>query len=204
MCGRYNLSGRIEFEELIELLEEIRDREQNMPVKTNGEVFPGDFVPVLANNRKQQQTPFAMHWGYTLSDKPSLLINARSETASEKPLFMKGMEQNRCLIPATDYFEWERRGKEKIKYSIEPVRSGGFYLAGIYRMEQGQPRFVILTREPAENISFIHNRMPVILPVEARNDWLNLRFDARDVLQNAETNVTYQKVSGDEQLRFDI
>jgi len=204
VCGRYNLSGRIEFEELIELLEEIRDRTWELPVKTYGEVFPGDCVPVLANNRKMEPSGFAMHWGYTLSGKSDLLINARSETAAEKPLFASGMEGKRCLIPASDYFEWEKRGKEKIRYSIAPTRPGGFYLAGIYRMEQGQPRFVILTREPAENIAFIHNRMPVILPVEAKGDWLNLNYKANEVLDSATTSVTYRKVAGDEQLRLDF
>ena len=51
--------------------------------------------------------------------------------------------------------------------------------------------FSILTREPAENIAFIHNRMPVILHTEAKNDWLNVRYAAGDVLKSAVLTVDY-------------
>lgn len=57
--------------------------------------------------------------------------------------------------------------------------------SSIYRLENGAPVFTILTREPAAAISFIHNRMPVILPKEAAGDWLNIRYDAGDVLADA-------------------
>ena len=59
----------------------------------------------------------------------------------------------------------------------------------LYRLENGAPVFTILTREPAAAISFIHNRMPVILPKEAAGDWLNIRYDAGDVLAGAVQDV---------------
>ena len=51
------------------------------------------------------------------------------------------------------------------------------------------PVFTILTREPAAAISFIHDRTPVILPKEAAGDWLNIRYDAGDVLAGAVQDV---------------
>ena len=102
------------------------------------------------------------------------------------------MAQRRCLIPATCYFEWEHRGKEKIKYAIAPKDSRMIYLAGIYRKEDSHASCTILTREPAESIAFIHNRMPVILPSEVIGDWLNVRYAATDMLKAAQTDMEYR------------
>ena len=99
------------------------------------------------------------------------------------------MRHRRCLVPAAHYFEWEKRGKDRIKYAIRPGGASVMYMAGIYRLENGAPVFTILTREPAAAISFIHDRMPVILPKEAAGDWLNIRYDAGDVLAGAVQDV---------------
>ena len=189
MCGRYYIAEDDAAEELRQIIAAVNRRSTD--VKTSGEIRPGDTVPVLANNQTLQPGAYAMRWGYTLPDG-KLLFNARSETAADKALFQDGMTQRRCLIPATCYFEWERRGKEKIKYAIAPEGSQMLYLAGIYRKEDNRAACTILTREPAESIAFIHNRMPVILPAEAVRDWLNIRYDAADVLKVAQENMQYR------------
>ena len=191
MCGRYYIAEDDAAEELRQIIEAVNRRSTD--VKTSGEVRPGDTVPVLANSPTLQPGAYAMHWGYTLPDG-KLLFNARSETTADKALFQDGMTQRRCLIPATCYFEWEHRGKEKIKYAIAPEGSQMLYLAGIYRKEGNRAACTILTREPAESIAFIHNRMPVILPAEAVRDWLNIRYDAADVLTAAQENMQYRPV----------
>lgn len=191
MCGRYYIAEDDAAEELRQIIEAVNRRSTN--VKTGGEIRPSDTVPVLANSPSLQPGAYAMHWGYTLSDG-KLLFNARSETAAEKAMFKDGMSQRRCLIPATCYFEWEHRGKDKIKYAIAPEGSRMIYLAGIYRKEGNRAACAILTREPAESIAFIHNRMPVILPAEAVSDWLNIRYDAVDVLKAAQENMQYRPV----------
>lgn len=114
MCGRFFLADSDNSGELRGIIDQLNRR--GVTVKT-GEIFPTDTVPVLANNRNRCVMPFPMQWGYTLPDG-RLLINARSETAGEKPLFQDAMRQHRCLIPATNYFELEKRGREKIKYAI--------------------------------------------------------------------------------------
>ncbi len=189
MCGRYYIAEDDAAEELRQIIEAVNRR--NPDAKTGGEIRPGDTVPVLANSPSLQPGAYAMHWGYTLSDG-KLLFNARSETAAEKAIFKDGMAQRRRLIPATCYFEWEHRGKEKIKYAIAPQNSNIIYLAGIYRKEGNRTACTILTREPAESIVFIHNRMPVILPAEAAGDWLNVRYAAMDVLRTAMLNMKYR------------
>ena len=189
MCGRYYIAEDDAAEELRQIIEAVNRR--NPDAKTGGEIRPGDTVPVLANSPSLQPGSYAMHWGYTLPDG-KLLFNARRETAAEKVIFKDGMAQRRCLIPATCYFEWEHRGKDKIKYAIAPQNSSMIYLAGIYRKESNRAACTILTREPAESSAFIHNRLPVILPAEAVGDWLNARYATMDVLRTAMLNMEYR------------
>ena len=190
MCGRYYIPDEDSAAELKEIIDQINRRHNAGPVLKTGEIAPSDTAPVLANNRSLMVTPFAMKWGYTMING-KLVFNARSETASEKPLFRDGMTQRRCLVPAAHYFEWEKRGREKIKYAIKPADVSVLYMAGIYRIENGIPVFSILTREPASSISFIHDRMPVILPREFTTDWLNPRFKAEDVLRSATLDISF-------------
>ena len=195
MCGRYYIADEDTAEDLRQIIEEVNRRNNGgeKPVKTAGEIFPTDLVPVLANNKNMYPAAFAMEWGYTLPDGRRI-INARSETAHEKGMFKDGLKNRRCLIPASSYFEWEKREKEKIKYDIRPVGNGMLDMAGLYRIEGNKAVFTILTREPAESIAFIHDRMPVILPDDIRNDWLNLKYDAAEVMRAAMTEVVYQAV----------
>ena len=82
-----------------------------------------------------------------------------------------------------------------MKYTIRQSDSEMIYMAGLYRIEHGgDPVFTILTRSPAENIAFIHDRMPVILPAAAVGDWLNIRYDANEVIKAAVMNVGYNQI----------
>jgi putative SOS response-associated peptidase YedK len=179
MCGRYNFSKESSSEMVQAVLENLQSRQ--IEVKT-GEVFPGDVAAVIASNRKLEPQAFGMKWGYQLPDG-KLIFNARSETAAQKAMFADGMRQRRCLVPADSYYEWQKTGQGKQKYEIAPSCLDGFFLAGIYRMEQGRPVFSILTKDPVESIAFIHNRMPVILPNDAMQDWLNPRYNGIEILQ---------------------
>ncbi|MGN0763745.1 MAG: SOS response-associated peptidase [Aristaeellaceae bacterium] len=191
MCGRYYLEVRDPGEDLLAILQTLNRR--GVACKT-GEIFPTDTVAVIANSRRLQPMPFAMTWGYTLPGGKRL-INARSESAAEKPLFREGMLKRRCLIPASHYFEWSHYDKAKMKYAIRPEGAGMMYMAGLYRLEEGRPVFTILTREPAPQIAFIHNRMPVILPRDAAGAWLRLQTPAAEVLAQAAQDVVYGAVT---------
>lgn len=189
MCGRYYIAEDDQAEELRQIIDMInRKNNGEGAVKTSGEIFPSETVPVIAASRSQKIMPFAMEWGYSTSDG-NRLINARSETAAQKPAFRDGMLHRRCIIPASWYFEWNRNEKGKPKYAIGAEHGNVICMVGIYRFEQERPVFSILTREPAESIQFIHNRMPVILPREAVRDWLNMEYAAEEVLQSAVLNV---------------
>ena len=200
MCGRYYIPEEDAAVELMEIIEQINRKHNAGPIVKTGEIAPTDTAPVLANNRSLVVTPFAMKWGYTRNDG-ALVFNARSEEAAEKPMFRDGMAQRRCLVPAAHYYEWEKIGRQRVKYAIKPANADITYMAGIYRIENGLPVFSILTRQPADNISFIHDRMPVILPRDLMNDWLNPRFKAEEVLRSAVLDVSYM-LAGPKQERL--
>ena len=192
MCGRYWIDDGRDSVELGEIIEQLNRRPVDGPVKTSGEIFPGDLAPVVASSRRMTPAAFAMGWGYVLGDGKRV-INARSETAGERPLFRDGMNQRRCAVPASRYFEWEKSGGTKTKYAIRPKEDGLFYFAGLYRVVSGRPEFVILTRQPADSIAFIHDRMPVILPAGLAADWTNPQCDAGDILNRAVLAVACEK-----------
>ena len=187
MCGRFFIEEEDTEDELRAILQALNRRGA---VCKTGEVLPTDTVAVLANSRALRPAPFAMQWGYTLPDGKKI-INARSESAATRPMFMDGMRQRRCLVPASHYFEWSHGGEAKTKYAIRPQAAGIMYMAGLYRMEAGRAVFTILTREAAPQIAFIHHRMPVILPGDAAEAWLRLQTPAEEVLALAEGNVLY-------------
>ena len=121
------------------------------------------------------------------------IINARSETTADKPLFKDGMARRRYLIPASYYFEWEKRGKEKIRYAIVP-QEGLLTMAGVYRIDPQTRRafFVILTRAAAPGIAFIHDRMPAILTGELSRVWLDPKYDPREMLAACAEDMAYR------------
>ena len=191
MCGRYNFSKNSSSPMVQKVLENLQSRQ--IAVKT-GDVNQGDVAAVITSNRKLEPQAFGMKWGYKLPDG-KLIFNARSETAAQKAMFADGMRQRRCLIPADCYYEWQKTGSEKQKYQLVPTNTNGFFLAGIYRIEQGFPVFSVLTKEPVESIAFIHNRMPVILPNEIIKDWLNPQYHGQELLNAALQNMSFSKVS---------
>ena len=188
MCGRYYIDDSDA--EMLAIIDALNRRSDTSAVKTSGEIFPTDTVPVIASSRSLKPSAFAMTWGYTLPDGKRI-INARSESASDRPLFRDGMLQRRCAVPARNYFEWERDQNRKTKYAIRPRRDGLMYMAGIYRIENDLPVFAILTREPSEDIAFIHDRMPVLLPTDTVSDWINPRCAADAFLKRAILDVRF-------------
>lgn len=188
MCGRFHFPQESNDEMLHTVLERLEQR--NATVKT-GDVFPGDVAAVIASNRSLKPQAFAMEWGYKLPDGKRV-FNARSESAASKVMFADGMKQRRCLIPAAFYYEWQKTPHSRVKYAIAPKESKGFFLAGIYLIEDGVPVFSVLTKAPADAIAFIHDRMPVILPQEVMLDWLNPRYHGEEILKAAASDMQYR------------
>ena len=162
-------------------------------LSAEGEIRPSAVVPVLAMNRKREQQIFPMKWGF--SQKNGLLINARAETAAGKPTFREAWARHRCIIPASWYYEWEHDEKKKPgqKYALKPENAELIWLAGLYRIEEGLPAFVILTRPAEENLTWMHDRMPVMLPYEKVHDWICPDSNPEALMNKCLKRVVWQK-----------
>lgn len=106
------------------------------------------------------------------------MINARSETAAEKPAFRAAMRQRRCLIPADGFYEWQARDGGKQPFHIRLADGAPFAMAGLYehwKTPAGEwlATCTILTTEANELMQPLHNRMPVILASEHYGLWLD-------------------------------
>ncbi|MBQ6551679.1 MAG: SOS response-associated peptidase [Lachnospiraceae bacterium] len=201
MCCRYWTDESPEIRAIVEEMNRspLISRWQKITgVTTFGEVRPTNVVPVIAPDKFGEKSVFPMKWGFS---GKTLLMNARSETAANKPTFQECWQRRRCIVPASWYFEWERRpgadGKTHIgdKYMIQPRGASMTWLCGLYRIEEGLPVFVILTREPGEEIRFIHDRMPLILPEEDVDAWIRPDGDPDELLHHALTDMIFEKAS---------
>ena len=143
---------------------------------------------------------FWMVWGFTNPRGGSPIVNCRTETAGSKQFWQDSWRQRRCIIPASYYFEWSseyRTDGTKQKYLLQPKDSNITFLAGLYRIEERNglqiPVFTVLTRVPGESIRFIHDRMPVILPVERIRDWIAPDSNPEQVARAAMTEIYFEK-----------
>lgn len=166
--------------------------------KGSGEIRPTDMAAVIAPSAFGERAAFPMIWGYHIPGIQRPVVNARAESAKDKPSFSADWRRHRCIIPASYYFEWEHikrpdgRVKTGDKYAIRPKGPAMTCLAGLYRIEEERdlkyPVFTILTREPGEALSHIHNRMPVILPEDRIDDWINPDADPEKIIRAALTD----------------
>ena len=200
MCCRYYIDSDSEVEPYIRAaecspLKERLERELSKPMLISGEVHPTDLVPVIAPDKSRIPTVFPMVWGFHLPDSKVPIINARVETAREKVTFRESWENRRCVIPASYYFEWEHlttaSGKKKTgeKFRIQPEGNSIVFFAGLYRVEVIKglkvPVFTILTTEAAEEIRFIHDRMPVMLAKDDVDRWVGMKTGADNITKSA-------------------
>ena len=145
---------------------------------TDEEVFPGRAAPIIARNRNGNPRVFPMLFGYSYSRKSRKGVNARVETAAEKPSFRESWQTRRCIVPASFYMEWEHAenettGRMEARKWTVGTQQDAIWMCGLYRMHEGICQFVILTMDAAEEIRFIHDRMPVLLPENAILSWLD-------------------------------
>ena len=199
MCCRYYAEESPELRPIVEEMNRsslVRKWNRISGIKSYGEIRPADVAPVIAPNRFGERAVFPMKWGFP---GKSLMINARSETAASKVTFKESWERRRCIIPASWYYEWEHlkgqdgRTRTGERYMIQPKDATMTWLCGLYRIEEGLPVFVILTREPGEEIRFIHDRMPLILPERCIDEWIRPDVKPEDLLGEALTEMVFER-----------
>ncbi len=114
------------------------------------------------------------------------MINARSETIAEKPSFRSAFKSRRCLIPASGFFEWQKKGGEKNPYYFGLKGKEVFAFAGLWETWKNPNQEIvesctIITTTANELLSKFHERMPVILHSDTYREWLD--EDTRSVAQ---------------------
>ncbi|WP_289030908.1 SOS response-associated peptidase [uncultured Algoriphagus sp.] len=186
MCGRYSLSkSKIELEERFQA-------EMLTDFKPRYNIAPTQLVPVITSQSPKGFSFF--YWGITPEfgrNKPvsQKLINAKAESVHQKITFKSSFKQRRCIIPADGFYEWKKLGKKTSIPHRFTLREGGlFSFAGIwdeYETVDGenQHTFLILTTEPNELVSEVHDRMPVVLTQETEKKWLNNYSSEEELLE---------------------
>ena len=168
MCGRFRLD--ISPKQIQSFYNTIKSIDQDYKkydrwFQNPQDRHPGAPAVTLTKEGIQEQT-----WGFPLDKK--LVFNARSESLHSKQMFYSLLENNRCIIPATTFFEWSEKRKFNIS-THEPY----FFMAGLWRPEITEDgltkRFVILTTQANHEMENIHNRMPVIIDPNSMSDYLN-------------------------------
>ena len=192
MCGRF--TQRLSWRELHELMS-LLGPAQNLRPRYN--VAPAQSIAAVRAG-PEGRTLSMLRWGLipAWAKEPNIgykLINARSETAHEKPSFRAAFKARRCLIPADGFYEWARapKGKPKQPWLFQMQGGGGFAFAGLWEswtvrdglaltgslaeLAPGDTleTCTILTTQANETVAPVHPRMPVILPAEAYDPWLS-------------------------------
>ena len=195
MCGRYYVAENDPDVILAEYIAEAQKRADalNVPIVTAGEVRPTNIATVIAPNaRDRRPAAFPMKWGFIHPTRGMLVFNTRSEAAADKPLFSTSVEERRCLIPASSYFEWQKAEGRKIKYATKP-KDEPLYMAGLYIRSSKEriPSFTILTMDAAESIKAIHTRMPVMIPQGRIDDWLSSENRYNEVVKEIISTIEF-------------
>ncbi len=176
MCGRYELiDGK-------RVYSRFQVAQPMLPIPDNGDVRPTQQVVVLQTD----QVLSLMKWGLVpaWAKNPhigSKMINARAETVASKPSFKKPLRFQRCLIPASAFFEWKGNPGAKVKYRVARKDGQLFGFAGLYESwrDPHDPNggelttCSIITTLPNDLVAPIHNRMPVILLPADEERWLD-------------------------------
>lgn len=170
MCSRYELNARAR-----ELIDRFALIGMAPAMPTSVELRPTNQAPIIVAEGGKAIWR-AARWGLPAAWDGKPLINARAETLTERKTFRPLLGQ-RCLVPATAYFEWRKDGRRRHRNRIAPENGGLFAFAGLIDNDD----FTIVTCSPVTEIAHIHDRMPVILAPAAEADWLDTARPFDDV-----------------------
>ena len=181
MCGRYMVTVSRK-----QMLERFAATEMVGDDAPAGVIAPSQSAAVITMERKLEVQRWGLKPTWEQSSGHSvLLINARAETLTNKPTFRDLLAQQRCLIPVSGFFEWEKlpNGKKRALYFRLPD-GGLFAFAGLWMAQPDSPlrAFTIITTSPNETVKKIHDRMPVMLPLTAESIWLKPDAKAEELL----------------------
>ena len=194
MCGRFTLTSNMD-----ELQARFDFEARDLVFRPRYNVAPTqDVVAVVSDgDNPGHNRAELMRWGLIpfWAKDPKIgarMINARAETVAEKPAFKNALKKRRCLILADGFYEW--RKEEKGKTPMYITLKGGvskskatFAMAGLFETwKSPEDELVrsctIITTSPNPLMEQIHDRMPVILPMEAEATWLDPQVEDQEAL----------------------
>lgn len=188
MCSRYSLTSP---------LEAVREtfgyaNVAEFPPRYN--IAPTQPVAIVRREATGERALALVRWGLIPSwakdpSKLSTLINARSETAAEKPSFRGAMRHRRCIVPADAFYEWTGKPGSKQPHMIRLCSGQIMGFAGLWEHWLGADgseveTMAILTVQASADMAGIHDRMPVILDPDAYDLWLDCRSGSSVGLSN--------------------
>lgn len=184
MCGRYGLT---------KTLNDIKIRfgaQSDFNFEPNYNVCPTHIMPIIVDTPTGREVR-PMRWGllpFWAKDKKdgAKMINARSETVTEKPAYRDSFKQRRCIVPAGGFFEWKR--PDLRPFWFYPREEAFFSFCGIWsscKSAEGETvdTYSILTTSANEVVSDIHDRMPVAIGDNAIGPWLASATPLADLQQ---------------------
>jgi putative SOS response-associated peptidase YedK len=186
MCGRFALVS-----DLTGIQEKFDIRKISAEFQPDWNVSPGQYIPAVIH-REGHNELVSFLWGLIPSwaKDPSIghkMINARAETIQEKPSFRDAFKNRRCLIIADGFYEWGKNNKKKNPLYLYLKSGEPFGLAGLYETWTSPDKSpintcTIITTGSNQLIQSFHDRMPVILPKEKEQIWLNDRAADKSML----------------------
>jgi putative SOS response-associated peptidase YedK len=187
-----------------EIAAEFDADDSGLDLRPSYNIPPGQDIAIIINDSRNRIV--RCRWGFIPSwaEDPKMgykMINARAESAAEKPSFRNAFRKQRCLVPANGFYEWKKEGKSRIPMYIHLISRKVFGFAGLYN-EWTSPEgkqictTTIITTNANALLEPIHNRMPAIIPREKESVWLE------PSMQGKETLLTLVKTYPSEDMEF--
>jgi putative SOS response-associated peptidase YedK len=184
MCGRF-----VRISSIPEIAKRFNVKKPFLPeISPSYNIAPNQEVIIINNTEGRQLLP--CRWGFLPSwakDISAGIINARAETVAEKPAFRYALKKHRCLVVADGFYEWEskRDGKYPVYIKLKSDDTFGFAgMTNFWESPDGSIIFActIITTESNDLIKPIHHRMPVIMPRENEDQWLDPSLEDKNAL----------------------
>ncbi|MBP3195788.1 MAG: SOS response-associated peptidase [Butyrivibrio sp.] len=156
MCCRYYYSDKIAYE-----VEDDLQLPSGEFATREGDITPGMETRGIIRKKSNGSDIVLsdLFWGITSKDK-KLIINARAESVTEKPIFAESFGNRRCILPAAGFYEWDIN---KTRFMFKRTDEKPIYLAGFYDLSENRDSFVILTTAANASMKPVHDRMPVMI-----------------------------------------
>jgi len=174
MCGRYKRKG--DKQKIAEAFYVNRGLGE-VDFDEDNDCAPGSIQPVVLMSQEGERNLNVMRWGFRLPDR--FLFNTRSEDVIKANFWKTKFEENRCIIPASSFFEWQdTKRAPKPKYEVTVSDREVFGMAGVWapwknpKTDQWEKTFSIFTSEANSVMKPIHDRQPVVLEPRDFREWL--------------------------------